>query len=48
MALAGLPDIVLGHEDVKACNVASYDAEVRRQGAALNIDPQLGKLVRAA
>jgi indolepyruvate ferredoxin oxidoreductase len=46
--LAGLPDIVRGYEDVKAGNVATYVAELRRQAAAIGIDPQLGELAAAA
>ncbi|WP_218508342.1 indolepyruvate ferredoxin oxidoreductase family protein [Variovorax sp. dw_308] len=42
VALAGLPDMVRGYEDVKAGNVALYVAEVRRRAAVMGIDAHLG------
>jgi len=41
VALAGLPDMVRGYEDVKAGNIESYVAETKRQAAALGLDAHL-------
>ena len=44
VALAGLPDLVRGYEDVKIASVHQYVAEVQRQAAALGIEPTFAGL----